>query len=883
MPDLSFEDLPDQQQREISGQPKPLSFDDLPSEEKRIPAGATPTQQGAKPQREMPTVGSALMEGAGAGFREAGEGIKVIRGQTPEAPKEESPAAAPLEWSDIYSPIEKGAPKLAYGLGKSSPMLVGGIGGGLAGAATPIPGGALAGGALGAGAGAALQSIAPHFVEELKATPKDPDGAWSRAVQRTATSGGFAALGWGLFPAKLASGPLKNIAFQAFGLQPAVAVGEQATQNVIQGKPATENLGAAYAHGAVGTAIPMLGHHALGAAAREVQSVAARRAQDPILSRLGEPASGGDWSVAGMKQKWNDAYTNIKDNLNPIHEVETRYSPDGKLLSADESPYIQARLTRGSYGKAEHFVEYGTFDPVTRQNTGRGLKEILKPVENDLDGFRKYGMASRAIEKDAQGIETGINIPEARLAVQQGRAKFEQPFRESVKYNWEVLQYAVKSGLISAKDALKMQDKNKDFFPFYRVMEEEAAQHTPGGALKIRKPVYGMEGSELKILDPVESMIKNTYLFISLADRNLARQKAVNFNKTLPPGSQFLEKEKPPVHPITVTPEETERALARQGRHVEPDTPDSFAIFRPDAFRPAPDKFAVFENGKRQVYNADPRLVAAYEGLNNESSNLLTRILSVPAKFLRAGATLAPEFIVRNPVRDQFSAFIFSTLGRGYVPIVDAINGLGSILKNGEGYRNWLKSGGANSAMVSIDRNYVENLVRAMKDPSVMGTVKNVAKSPLDLLRGLSELTENATRVGENMRQLKRGASFSEAGYAAREITLDFQRVGAKMHALNSIIAFFNAQMEGVDRAARAIKANPFAFTAKSVASITLPSLYLWWAQKDDPRVKEIPRWERDMFWIWTTDSWQPATQREIQSSPEGLHTAEQRNRAGRD
>jgi hypothetical protein len=58
-----------------------------------VPDWAADTKE--KPQREMPTVGSALMEGVGAGFHEAGEGIKVLRGKKPEEAKQESPAAAP--------------------------------------------------------------------------------------------------------------------------------------------------------------------------------------------------------------------------------------------------------------------------------------------------------------------------------------------------------------------------------------------------------------------------------------------------------------------------------------------------------------------------------------------------------------------------------------------------------------------------------------------------------------------------------------------------------------------------------------------------------------------------------------------------------------------
>lgn len=831
------------------------------------PVSEAGTEEKPKPQPEMPSFGTALAQGVGAGFRHAGEGIQVMRGQEPAAPQQESPAAAPFELSDIASPLAKGLPKLAYGLGESAPTLAGGITGGIAGAMTPLPGGALIGGAAGAGVGAALQSVGPFFADELKKSPKDPDGAWTRAMQRAATSGAFSALGWGMFPAKLAEGPLKQMAFQALGIQPAIAAGEQATQNVLQGKPTTEGLGAAYARGAVGTAIPMAGHAILSGAFREAQSVAQRRASDPILARLGEPS---EPNKGTLSQRFNNFYTDIKDDLNPFRQAD-KILAEGRQLSPEESSYIAARLTRGSTGKAEHFVDYGTFDPVTGARMGPGLREVLKPVEGDMDGFRRYALARRAIEKDNENVDTGIPIPEAHAAVAAGNAKFARTFNSAwLKYHYDLLEYMVKSGIVSRRDAAAMRAKIRNYVPFHRVMEE--AGISAGGAgrgLQAWDPIHSMGESQLPIIDPIETTIRNTYTFISLADRNRALQKLQTLTSASSRGDEVLTKVRPPVRPISVTAEEVERALRRQGVSASPD-PEGFTVFRPNSFRPAPDEIRIFNDGKPTTYKVDPRLAGAVSGMDKETINTLTRFLAHPARLLRAGATLSPEFILRNPVRDQFSAFVFSTFGRGYVPIVDLIKGAGQAFTRGEGFQGWLRDGGANSAMVSIDRNYVENLVRQMKDPSLMGTARNVLKSPIEILRAASELMENATRVGEYMRLKERGLSREAAGYGSREITLDFQRIGARMRGVNQVIAFFNAQMEGVDRAGRALYANPQRFIPAVAASITLPSLYLAWANRDDPRVKEIARWEKDIFWIVPTDNWQPVSAQDAAKAPKG-------------
>jgi hypothetical protein len=65
---------------------------------------------------------------------------------------------------------------------------------------------------------------------------------------------------------------------------------------------------------------------------------------------------------------------------------------------------------------------------------------------------------------------------------------------------------------------------------------------------------------------------------------------------------------------------------------------------------------------------------------------------------------------------------------------------------------------------------------------------------------------ENITRLGEFRRGIEAGAHV-RGGVFVPEVTLDFARVGARI-SNHAIIPFFNAQLEGVDRAARAFKDN---------------------------------------------------------------------------
>jgi hypothetical protein len=185
--------------------------------------------------QDMPNVLEAGRQGLLSGIDQLRQTLNVRSGAQPGV--EESPAARPFAWSDLTSPLSQGAPKVAFRLAQSSPTLAGGVGGGIAGGALGGLGGpvgaaigTIGGGALGTAALSAAQTLGPAFHAELQRTPDDPEGAWRRAVRQAEISGAFSGAGWALFPVRFFQGPVKQLVFQTFGVQPALAVGEQATR-----------------------------------------------------------------------------------------------------------------------------------------------------------------------------------------------------------------------------------------------------------------------------------------------------------------------------------------------------------------------------------------------------------------------------------------------------------------------------------------------------------------------------------------------------------------------------------------------------------------------------------------------------------------------------
>ncbi|SOD41311.1 LPD38 domain-containing protein [Nitrosovibrio sp. Nv4] len=586
------------------------------------------------------------------------------------------------------------------------------------------------------------------------------------------------------------------------------------------------------------------------------------KARDDVLGKI---------SVGGHNPKdplsFERLYTMVIDDLNPIREA-VKEASNGKLPTSQD-PYQLARLTRGTFGKADQMLEHGTFRFDSYRNNGESLKAILDPVKDDLNAVRAYAAAKRSLELDGRGIKSGIDLAAAKEVVNSAGVKYEPILKGMVDYQNRLAEYLKDSGVISDKALEAMKAANKDYVPFFRVLDGgEVGGTTSGRGLTTKDPVKKIKGSERVIVDPIESIIKNTYLYISLAERNAVGAKFIEMaNKSGRPEDFYVPSESSESTVLATAPgtsialkattpvdHATAEFLRQHG--LSEAAPELGEFVSAAKSVTGADEIAVFTNGKRKLYKVDPEVAKAFKAADSETVGILTKILAVPAQTLRAGSVLSPDFMMRNLVRDQSSAFVLSKAG--YLPVFDMVKGAMSIAKRDEHFQNWLKSGGANSALVAVDRRYLqEHIFKLSGDTGLASRAWNVAKSPLEILRISSELIEDSTRLGEFRRAAGTDtskANIQAAGMASREVTLDFARIGSKMRAMNMISAFLNAHVQGLDRTVRAFKENPVASTVKTGASITLPSILLYMANKDDHRWNEIPRWQKDLFWIIMTD-----------------------------
>jgi len=564
-------------------------------------------------------------------------------------------------------------------------------------------------------------------------------------------------------------------------------------------------------------------------------------------------------SVGGKEQKksygFNQLYRDVVDDLHPLNVV-VKDLMEGKPLSADQNPYTLARLYRGVGGLADSFLEYGALDFANKNRVSKPFRDIVKPIERagELDAFREYLVARRGLELDKRGVETGLNKQEMTNVVNSG-SRFKEAFKDLREYQTKVLEYLRDSGALSKEAFEVIQEANRDYVPFNRVL---APDKSGGMGLRSLNIIKRIRGSTKDIIDPLESIMRNTFAMITIAERNRTMDALVKLHEQNPK-LEILKPAKAGTIQVKLESAELQKMLdpyiGKEASKIPDDA--SFTIFRKKLFVKE-NTVTHIQDGKAKVYEVNVELAEAIAAMDREALPGVIRFLSLPATTLRTGAILSPDFIARNVTRDTVSATLFSK--DGFIPVIDTFRGMALILGKTNAYKDWAASGGMFAHMQAVDRVYLQ---KGMKQLLTTIPMRNVLYNPIEMLRAIGSLAEQGTRVAVFERRMrkaqKKGKSrieaMTEAGFESRDITLDFQRFGAKGRAINSMAVFLNAWVQGMDKTARSFKDNPIAMTTKVIGGIAIPSaiLHIINTKEKDPQgrywYRELPSWQRDLFW----------------------------------
>jgi hypothetical protein len=424
----------------------------------------------------------------------------------------------------------------------------------------------------------------------------------------------------------------------------------------------------------------------------------------------------------------------------------------------------------------------------------RSVAEILKraaPLVGSPDGAsRLFTLYLAGIRAQNKGLETlGFNgkitqaeLDSANRAIENTpglKDLFETARAEYNAYNEGLVRFAAQTHALPRSVVEKLL-ASKDYIPYYRqrngVVELLIGGENPVKIGNIKEQPYLQElvGGDEPILDFMTSAVQNTNLLTDMALRNQATSNAVFELVDL--GLATITRK-----PIAGTNVVRFKVEPDPKNEKDKDTGERYALI-------ATDKAGV---------PADI-LVKGMEGIPSQMPFAL-RAMAAPATFLRKAVTASPLYAARQLFRDSLAAPLLT--GADFFPVTGALKEIGSATKG------TLESRGVTGGQVFTGGS--EDLTKILRD---ITAGKGVFSELLSRAEAISMEADALTRRAQYNSYIKQGLSEMEATYMALE-SMNFNKRGASpsIHWANSLIPFFNAQIQGLNVLYKAMTGNlPF-------------------------------------------------------------------------
>lgn len=556
-----------------------------------------------------------------------------------------------------------------------------------------------------------------------------------------------------------------------------------------------------------------------------------------------------------LPRKLSEVIDNIIFHTVDASHALNKGAERGKITQAS----LEASLSRGATGRAEYMTQYNMIN-YAGDVVGPGLRTILSKVTangGNMKEFSVYMAAKNFRELNERGMNTAID-PDVTMSVLKGpRAAIYEPIaKEMAQFNKHLLEYQLEAGLLSKSRYDQLRRDFRDSVPLDKLIEAFEPDLKQNAMEVLDVPTTGKAREALNrgeveraftqedrlYLDPIESQIRAAFLTTRLAARNEAFKEAAK------------------LYGVPVDRMDTSRQTA----------------------------ISYMVNGKvhrSAVPHEISKAAMALDGGSYRMFNAALRGASTISQFFKVGTTSTPAFAIKNTLRDQLVNWLQVPRDVNFVPFVDAFRGLGEIIKTkatgkDSAYTDWMKDGGSQSALVAANRDYSQRVIHDIQRTPVVNLIKDpvkhykelvsllspvtVAKNAYRGLEAFSSYTDVMTRVGTYMKAKDAGYSGKEAAYISRMGTVDFARSGASIKAVNQIIAFLNARIQGQSRLIEAIHADPVNVFSKILRGVVIPSAMLALVKNDiiqsnqspdDPlfdmaeQLKQIPVWDTTTNW----------------------------------
>lgn len=257
----------------------------------------------------------------------------------------------------------------------------------------------------------------------------------------------------------------------------------------------------------------------------------------------------------------------------------------------------------------------------------------------------------------------------------------------------------------------------------------------------------------------------------------------------------------------------------------------------------------VFVNGQKYIMefngNMGTQVAHAINGMNLRRADGLQNTVGRVTRWMSANYTSRnPAFIVTNFTRDFGYAVpaywmkggnattLMKNMPKAFAAIHNDLSGKKVDSEVQQLYNEFKENGGLTGYVHMNDvesyKNQIKREIRRSVGEKTLGDLafRNVAmRWGASALEYLAQMSENSTRFAVYMSERQAGKSATQAAYAAKEITTNFNRKGRSSGVIGSLFAFFNATIQGSANAVDLARKSPGKFSVYCAGIIMIQYL----------------------------------------------------------
>ena len=534
----------------------------------------------------------------------------------------------------------------------------------------------------------------------------------------------------------------------------------------------------------------------------------------------------------------------------------------------------------GTYDRDGNWVQ---FDAMTMQ-------QIAGMVEGDLRTVGDLAAARRELELRSmeEPRTTGLSLEAARKMYANTAEKYHLAADELTKFYRAMKDLSVMAGLLSKESSDKMDAQT--FYVAVRRLFSGEPGTTPskidvkskGKKKTVSKPEQmfkGLKGGRQPYQNPVEAAIDLLPRYHRAAELNRLTTEFFDMLSALPAsdraliGRRLSRAETPKIEGEDVKIQLLRDELASEGHHISEDEAHAFiSALSDESLNVTNDIVRFYRNGKMEAWRVSEPIARAFKTLQPHELEMLmgaAGMLTKPVNLARVGITANPVFVgyqafrdiwqyhmngtyatqSRNPLMQLMQA-PFSLVGSG----IGSVRGWLHIMFNSGEYRAYANTGAGGESVASQGLQVIRGNVK--KSTNVLERIKEApAKNQFERIykeirtgnfreayASILSPIADAGRIGAYLTERGRGADVVEAVYRAKKAGANFSNRGdaTLVQALNRMTLFLNPAIQGLDASRYAFQKDPIGYVTRGIAGITIPSMLLWAAYKDDEEIVQL-------------------------------------------